>query len=162
MAVRETALSLLMCAITPAVAQAAPARLAVADFDFLDTSFEATDRTAEHAARIEAFDGWLRDGLEEDARVELIALACPQRCTGSAPGLEALSAAAKAAGAGYLLVGQVRKVSTLIGAVSIGVFDLADGGLACSRQVSYRGDTDEAWRHAADFAARDVAANCLP
>jgi hypothetical protein len=82
---RETALSLLaVCAITPAVAQAAPERLAVASFDFLDTSFEATDRTAEHAARIEAFDGWLRDGLE-DPRVELIALACPQRCTGSAP-----------------------------------------------------------------------------
>jgi hypothetical protein len=144
-----------------ALAQAAPARLAVADFDFTDSSGEVRDQTAEHAARLAAFTETLRDGLEGPG-IEIVPLDCPGSCTGGDPGIPALSDAAKAAGARYLLVGQVRKVSTLIGSVQFGVLDLVDSRVACDRSLSYRGDTDESWARAAEFAVRDVAANCVP
>jgi hypothetical protein len=155
-------LALLFAAAAPgALAQDAPARLAVADFDFTDTSGEVRDQAGEHAARLAAFTEMLRDGLAGPA-VEIVPLDCPGPCTGGDPGIPALSDAAAAAGARYLLVGQVRKISTLIGSVKFGVIDLAEARVACDRMLSYRGDTDESWTRAAEFATRDVAANCLP
>jgi hypothetical protein len=150
----------MLAAAPAALAQGAPIRLAVAGFDFTDTSGEARDQTAEHAARLAAFTGTLREGLAS-LGVEIVPLDCPAPCTGGDPGIPALSEAAKAAGARYLLVGQVRKVSTLIGSVQFGVIDLAGPRVACDRALSYRGDTDEAWVRAAAFAVEDVAAHCL-
>jgi hypothetical protein len=41
--------------------------LVVADFDYSDTSGEVTDQRAEHAARVKAFGGLLRDRLAGEA-----------------------------------------------------------------------------------------------
>ena len=160
MPVRPLAL-LLTLAASGAVAQAAPARLAVAEFDFTDTSGEVRDQAAEHAARIAAFAQGLRDGLA-GAGVEIVPLTCARPCTGGDPGIPALSEAAKAAGARYLAVGQARKISTLIGTIYLGVVDLDEGRVTCDRTLSYRGDTDDAFARAARFAVGDVATNCLP
>jgi uncharacterized protein DUF2380 len=151
----------LLFALAPSALAQAPARLAVADFDFTDTSGEVHDQTAEHAARLEAFAATLREGLA-GAGIEIVSLDCPEPCTGGDPGIPALSGAAKAAGARYLLVGQVRKISTLIGTVQFGVIDLAEARVACDRSLSYRGDTDEAWHQAAEFAVGDVERTCVP
>jgi Protein of unknown function (DUF2380) len=152
---------LLAAAASGASAQAGPARLAVAELDFTDTSGEVGDLAAEHALRMTALADRLRQGLAGPT-VEVVALACPEPCTGGDPGIEALSAAAGAAGARYLLVGQARKISTLIGTIYLGVIDLGERRVACDRVFSYRGDNDAAWARAADFAIGDIAANCLP
>ena len=42
--------------------------LVVADFDYSDTSGEVTDQRAEHAARVKAFAGLLRDRLAGEGK----------------------------------------------------------------------------------------------
>jgi hypothetical protein len=151
-------------ALTLAGAAAAedPARLAVADLDFRDSSGEVRDQSAEHVARLQSFAAALRDGLSADPAIEIVALSCPDPCTPAEPGVRALAEEAKVKGARYLLIGRVHKISTLIGSIQLAVIDLDADAATCDRSLSYRGDTDEAWRRAAAFAVRDVGAHCIP
>ncbi|RWK65078.1 DUF2380 domain-containing protein [Mesorhizobium sp.] len=138
-----------------------PAILAVADFEFRDTSGEVRDQTAAHEARLKAFGVALQDGLSQ--KIDLVALPCQaEQCTIKDPGLVALSKQARTASAKYLLIGQVHKMSTLVGWVKFAVLDLNDNKPVCDRYLTYRGDTDEAWRRAAEFTARDVEKHCIP
>jgi hypothetical protein len=73
-----------------------------------------------------------------------------------------MAEATRAAGADRLLVGNIRKISTLIGSVKLTLIDLPGDRVLCTRVLSYRGDTDEAWDRAARFAAEDVVRHCLP
>ncbi|TIT51290.1 MAG: DUF2380 domain-containing protein, partial [Mesorhizobium sp.] len=100
-----------------------PRTLAVADFEFRDTSGEVRDQTAEHEARLKAFGVALRDGLS--GKIDLVALPChAERCTIRDPGLVDLSKRARTASAKYLLIGQMHKMSTLVGWVKFAVLDL--------------------------------------
>ena len=65
-------------------------------------------------------------------------------------------------GATLLLVGEVRKTSTLVGWMKFAVLDLSRKVATCDRFLTYRGDTDEAWRRAARFAADDIRRHCIP
>lgn len=137
--------------------------LATVKFDFRDTSGEVRDQTAEHEARLDLFDAALRAGLSEGRKVRPVAMACGSaECSLRKFGIEALSKEARTAGARYLLVGEVHKMSTLVGWVKFAVLDLDDNKATCDRYLTYRGDTDEAWRRAARFAAKDIAKSCLP
>lgn len=152
----------LACATTLAAARAAePPALAVAGFTFKDTSGEVRDQTAEHAVRLKAFGATLEHDLSESQKVGLIAWSCNTgEC--AATNLGALSMKAQEASARYLLVGEIHKMSTLIGWVKFAVLDLSDNKPVCDRTLTYRGDTDEAWRRAAAFTARDVEKYCIP
>ncbi len=141
---------------------AAPVALAVASFDFVDTSGEAQDQSVEHDRRLVALDRTVADALSAAAEVKTVALTCVGKCSVGVAGIEALSTRAVEAGASHLLIGQVRKMSTLIGGVKFAVIDLATNRPSCDRFLSYRGDTDEAWSRAAAYAARDVVKHCLP
>lgn len=137
--------------------------LAIVRFDFRDTSGEVRDQTAEHAARLNIFDATLQADLSNGQKVHPVAMACePGPCSLKKAGIEALSAKAKADGARYLLVGEVQKMSTLVGWVKFAVLDLSTNKGICDRYLTYRGDTDEAWRRAAQFTARGVMQHCLP
>lgn len=138
-----------------------PAALAVADFEFRDTSGEVRDQTTEHEARLKAFGVALQDALSE--KIDLVALPCQtEQCTIKDPGLVDLSKQARTARAKYLLIGQVHKMSTLVGWVKFAVLDLNGNKPVCDRYLTYRGDTDEAWRRAAEFTARDIEKHCIP
>jgi hypothetical protein len=140
-----------------------PPTLAAAHFDFRDTSGEVRDQTAEHQARLKAFEATLHDGLSGNQKIEFKALTCQaEPCTAQAPGLVALATQAKTAGVKYLLFGEIHKMSTLIGWVKFAVLDLNDDKPVCDRFMTYRGDTDEAWQHAASFTVRDIEQNCFP
>ncbi|MET3578432.1 hypothetical protein ABID19_001449 [Mesorhizobium robiniae] len=140
-----------------------PTALAVADFEFRDTSGEVRDQTAEHEARLKAFGVALQDGLSDNRKIDLVALPCQTgHCTIRDPGLVDLSKQARTASARYLLIGQMHKMSTLVGWVKFAVLDLNDNKPVCDRYLTYRGDTDEAWRRAAEFTARDVEKYCIP
>jgi hypothetical protein len=138
---------------------AEPPTLAVAGFNFRDTSGEVRDQTAEHATRLKAFGAVLNDDLSASPKIDPVALPCE---AGRCGDLGALAARAKAASARYLLVGEVHKMSTLVGWVKFAVLDLDANKPLCDRYLTYRGDTDEAWRRAAAFTARDVGKYCMP
>jgi hypothetical protein len=138
---------------------AEPSTLAVAAFSFRDTSGEVRDQTAEHAARLKAFGAVLNDDLAASLKIDPVALPCE---TGRCRDLGALAAQARAVDAKYLLVGEVHKMSTLVGWVKFAVLDLDANKPVCDRYLTYRGDTDEAWRRAAAFTARDVGKYCMP
>ncbi|TIP38088.1 DUF2380 domain-containing protein [Mesorhizobium sp.] len=90
--------------------------LAIADFEFRDTSGEVRDQTAEHEARLKAFDVALQGGLSGNQKIDLVALPCQaERCTIKDPGFVDLTKRARTASAKYLLIGQVHKMSTLVG-----------------------------------------------
>ncbi len=150
-----------LCLHTGAAAAAQKPTLAVAEFDFSDTSGEAVDQSVEHQRRLADFSAYMRQQLSELGGFEIADLPCQgKQCTATDPGFLALSAFAKDAGADYLVIGIVRKTSTLIGWVEYSVLDVDDSRSVCGRLVSYRGDTDEAWRRAARFSADQVVRHC--
>jgi hypothetical protein len=60
-----------------------------------DTSGEVRDQTAEHEARLKAFEATLHDGLSGNQKIEFKALNCQaEQCTAQAPGLLLASDAA--------------------------------------------------------------------
>jgi hypothetical protein len=136
-----------------------PSTLAVAGFSFKDTSGEVRDQTAEHETRLKAFGAVLNDDLAASPKIDPVALPCE---AGQCADIGALATQARAASAKYLLVGEVHKMSTLIGWVKFAVLDLETKKPLCDRYLTYRGDTDEAWRRAAAFTARDVGKHCMP
>ncbi len=156
------ALLALMALLGPAAHAQAPAPLAIAAFDFRDTSGEPRDQTAEHAARLKLFDTSLRERLAGQAQLRIVPLTCrAEPCSARNNGVETLIAHAEKAQARFLLIGEFHKISTLIGTVKLAMYDLAERKVACDRSFSYRGDTDEAFERAARFAARDIGEYCL-
>lgn len=137
--------------------------LAIASFDFRDTSGETRDQVAEHRKRLDDVAAMLLAELSGHDKVRPIALSCRTgACSARTSGLEELSAEATAAGATLLLVGEVHKMSTLVGWMKFAVLDLRHMKATCDRFLTYRGDTDEAWQRAARFAVRDIERNCIP
>lgn len=156
---RLAALAGLALAIATAASAAEPSTLAISGFAFKDTSGEIRDQTAEHAARLKEFVAVLQDDLSASPKIDIVALPCEAE---GCRDLGAIAAQAKAASARYLLVGEVHKMSTLVGWVKFAVLDLSENKPLCDRYLTYRGDTDEAWRRAAAFTARDVGKHCMP
>ena len=140
----------LLGAPSPAAA-AGQLAVAVADFDYSDTSGEEADQSAQHRDRMTIFAALLRDGLaQRDYRV--VRPACPQpACTAVSMAPDDLVAAARRDGARYLVYGGIRKMSTLVQWGEIQLLDLEAEKLLMRRTVTFRGDNDAAYRHAADF-----------
>lgn len=65
---------------------------------------------------------------------------------------------ARQAGADYVLVGWVQKVSNLILNVNAGVREVQNGREILARSVDMRGNTDPSWQRAVTRLARDVIA----
>ena len=55
-----------------------------------------------------------------------------------------------------VLVGEVDKVSTLIGNLNLRIIDVATGRIIFARAVSFRGGTGKAWQHAGRFFVREL------
>jgi len=139
-----------------------PPTLAAANFAFKDTSGEIKDQTAEHARRLHALNEAVRHGLAQNGKIKTVLLTCQNdTCNAAEPGLEVLAAEAKKAGASHLLFGEVHKMSTLVGWIKYAMVDLSQNAAVCERTLSYRGDNDQAWQHAARFAVRDIESNCI-
>jgi Protein of unknown function (DUF2380) len=136
---------------------AAAIPIAVVDFDYQDTSGEPIDQAAEHRARMAAFMSKLRADLRAGGKYAPVAIACANPpCTAGNMAPAALIAAAKKAGARLLLYGEVQKMSTLIQWGKMEVVDLADDRLVGDKMLTFRGDTDEAWRRAEAFLVQEL------
>jgi hypothetical protein len=138
------------------VAPIQPVALAVLNLDYVDTSGEPTDQAAVHHQRAADFVNALQRDLVANGQYRVVPMSC-----GSAP-CEAvmnpaeLQKAARGAGARFVLLGGVHKMSTLVQWAKIQIADEEQGRIVFDRLLTFRGDTDEAWQKAESFVARDV------
>ena len=136
---------------------AAPLAVAVADFDYFDTSGEVADQSKEHQARVASFAQLLRANLADGSDYRVVPIECPDRpCTANTMSQELFIAAARRAGARLVVYGGIRKMSTLIQWGEIQLLDLEAERLLMRRTVTFRGDNDAAYRHAADFVGNTL------
>lgn len=141
---------------------AAPIAVAVADFDYFDTSGEVVDQSAEHRARVASFAALLRDNLSAQGEYRVVRIECADPpCTANSLSQDLFIAAARKAGARLVVYGGIRKMSTLVQWGEIQLLDLEAERLLMRRTVTFRGDTDAAYRHAANFVS-DTLKESMP
>jgi hypothetical protein len=156
---RRTALALLtILSFAPAHGDSPPPiGIAVVDFDYVDSSGEATDQTEEHRQRLQDFMRALRQDLADSGHYRLVPAESNPRSSAAE-----LGAAAKQAGAKILLIGGIHKQSTLVQWAETLAVDLDSNQILFNRLYSFRGDSDEAWRRAENFITRQLAAFLPP
>jgi len=146
-----------MLAAGSALAATAPVPVAVIDFDYTDTSGEPRDQTAEHTERLAAFVNALKNDLAATGRFKPVDIACASPpCTAGNTPARALIQAAKAAGARLLVYGGIEKMSTLIQWGKLEIVDLEADRLVDDKMLTFRGDSDEAWRRAEAFVVGEI------
>ena len=144
-----------------AQAPAQPAPTAILEFDYVDTSNESTDQTADHAKRLHDFSEALGRDLAASGKYRLVPMACGAEPCGSRRGLDELKKAARAAGVRFVALGGIHKMSTLVQWAKIQIADMDQDRIVFDRLVTFRGDTDESWRRAEHFIAAEIAALSL-
>jgi hypothetical protein len=153
---------LALCALVSSGHAAEPVTLAIADFDYLDTSGETQDQAAAHAERLKNFTRLLSDELSATGKYQVVALACPKPpCSAGAMDAQSLTDAARQAGARLLLYGGIHKMSTLVQFGKAQIADLETDQVVYDRTITFRGDDDNAWKRAGEFLAEDLAAKDL-
>jgi hypothetical protein len=141
-------------ALAAAMASAAePARLAVFDFELIDTSLQGEMEGIDPAdqARLRMIEAELRQRLEQSGRFELVdtapvadqvdAAGVLWSCNGCELGI------ARRLDAELALVGWVQKVSNLIVNLNVVIRDTSTREQVFATSVDIRGNTDESWQH---------------
>lgn len=130
--------------------------ISVDDFNYIDTSNEPTDQTAVHEKRLRAFMTALRDDVTADRRFELVPSSCAPNCPTEGPALGDRLRAASQAGAQILIIGIIRKRSTLVQVAWTVAVDTASRRVVFRKFFTFRGDNDEAWQRAQRFISEEV------
>ena len=138
------------------VAPTQPVALAVLDLDYVDTSGEPTDQTAAHQRRAANFVSALQRDLVANGQYRVVPMSCGSEPCEPVMNPAELQKAARAAGARFILLGGVHKMSSLVQWAKIQIADEEQGRIVFDRLLTFRGDTDEAWQKAESFVARDV------
>jgi hypothetical protein len=138
-------------------AQGAMPVLAVAEMQYVDTSGEVVDQTADHVRRRREFEASLRGDLAKSGRMRDVGLDCPPNaCSVADIDVDRLIGKAQAAGASHLLIGAVHKMSTLVQQAKFNIIDVKSRKVVFDRYVTFRGDSDQAWRRAEAFVASQI------
>jgi Protein of unknown function (DUF2380) len=138
-------------------AQDKPPVFAVAGIEYIDTSGEVIDQSADHLRRRRTFEASLRNDLAASGKLRSADLDCPQNaCSVGDLTTGQLLDKAQAAGADLLLIGSVQKMSTLVQWAKFDIIDVKARKVVFERLVSFRGDNDEAWRRAELFIAGQI------
>ena len=131
--------------------------LAVAEIQYIDTSGEVIDQTADHFRRLREFEASLRADLAASGKMRSAVLDCPPNaCSVGDVDADVLLGKAQAAGAGFLLIASVHKMSTLVQWAKFDLVDVKTRNVVFNRLVTFRGDDDKAWRRAESFIAREI------
>jgi len=150
----------LLILAAPSRAEDAPPRaipIAVAEFDYRDTSGEVRNQEAEHAARLRRFAELLREGLDRSGKYRAVPFTCGgEPCSAGRSDPAELTAEARRAGAALVLYGGIQKMSTLIQNAKVEMVDVETNRLVFDRWITFRGDSDEAWEHTCRFLVRDL------
>jgi hypothetical protein len=161
------AASIAMCTVRARAEDATPTRLTVLEFGFFDTSGETRDQEAEHKARLAAMTETLRAEIDKSDLVDIVALPddTVDPCAGIGPDDPAYDperdpqcvlARARRHGIDIVLTGVVQKASTMESQMWVSGYDTATTQRVFYRNLSFRGDTDEAWHRASLFLARQI------
>jgi hypothetical protein len=143
--------------VRPSRAQGEAPVLAVAEIQYIDTSGEVIDQSADHFRRLREFEASLRTDLAASGKVRNVALDCPPNaCSIGDIEADQLLDKAQAAGAGYLLISSFHKVSTLVQWAKFDLVEVKTRNVVFNRLVTFRGDNDKAWRHAESFVVREI------
>ena len=138
-------------------AQDKPPVFAVAGIAYIDTSGEVIDQSADHLRRLRAFEASLRTDLAAGGKLRSADLDCPPNaCSVGDLDVGQLLGKAQAAGADFLLIGSVHKMSTLVQWAKFDIIDVKARNVVFDRLVTFRGDNDEAWRRAESFIVRQI------
>jgi hypothetical protein len=152
----------LSCFLASSVEGADPVKLAIADFDYKDTSGETQDQAVAHAERLKNFTKLVDDELSASGKYQVVALTCPKRpCSAGAMDAESLSDAARQSGARLLLYGGIHKMSTLVQFGKAQIADLETDQVVYDRTITFRGDDANAWKRAGEFLAEDLVSKGL-
>lgn len=144
---------------TKAQAPSQPAATAILDLDYVDTSGESRDQTADHAKRLRDFSEALGRDLAASGQYRIVAMACGAQPCPSRVDPDEMKQAAHAAGVRFVAFGGVHKMSTLVQWAKIQIADMDQDRIVFDRLVTFRGDTDESWRRAENFVAAEIAAH---
>ena len=150
-----------------AVDDSPPTRIAVFDFELIDTSLQGEMRGADEgdAARLARLGEELR-GFFWAAPGVVLADVGPVRDAAAERKLHACNGcAAKLAaeiGADLAVTGTVQKVSNLILNINIYIHDVAAGTVVQRASADIRGNTDESWRRGLQWLIRNRLANFAP
>lgn len=146
----------LSLAATPAGAAAA----AVFDFDFADTSLDATAPGVrpDEARRLILAGDTLRELLRESG-IALVDLAPARERIERARPLRSCNGCeldlARELGAQLAVTGMVHKVSNLILTIDVMIRDVSTGAVLRTGRVDIRGNTDESWLRGVGYVVRN-------
>ena len=143
--------------VRQSLAQGEAPTFAVAEIQYVDTSGEVIDQSADHLRRLREFEASLRTDLAASGKVRSVDLDCPPNaCSIGDIDADQLLGKAQAAGAGYLLISSFHKMSTLVQWAKFDIIEVKTRNVVFNRLVTFRGDTDKAWRHAETFIVREI------
>lgn len=146
--------------LIPAPAYADPPKVAVFDFELLDTSLQGEidgPRKDEEARLMRAGDQ-VRKGLAESGKFIVLDIA-PVNAAAHGSNLQACGGCdvdlAHKLGADLAITGVVQKVSNLILSMNIYIRNADTGRLVTSMSADFRGNTDESWSRTASYLLRN-------
>ncbi len=146
---------------TGRMAAAEPARVAVFDFELVDTSLqgEVEGANAEDQARLALISAELRERLQASGRYEVIDVTPIAEDIAAAGYLRSCNGCearlAQAVDADLALIGWVQKVSNLILNINVGIRDAATREQVFAASVDIRGNTDESWLHGVRYLLKN-------
>jgi uncharacterized protein DUF2380 len=146
--------------LVSAPARAESPKLAVFDFELLDTSLEGEMRgpQADEHDRLMRISDQVRRQLTESGKFQLLDIS-PVKAAAESSNLQACGGCdvqyAQRIGADLVITGVVRKISTLILNLTIFVRDVHTGQLITAMNADFRGNTDESWTRATSYLVRN-------
>jgi hypothetical protein len=150
---------LMLTSLAPAHA-AEPPKLAVFDFEMLDSSLEGEMRgkRADEQGRLVRAGDQLRKELAESGKFQMLDIA-PVNAAAHQSNLQACGGCdvklAREIGADLEITGVVQKVSNLILNINVYLRDAHTGRLVVVASADMRGNTDESWSRATHYLVRE-------
>jgi hypothetical protein len=150
---------ILLASLAPAGA-AEPPRLAVFDFEMIDTSLPGQfyGSSAAEGERLSRVGEQLRKELGESGKFEILDIS-PVNAAAHQSNLQACGGCdvklARQLNADLEMTGVVQKVSNLILNINVYLRDVHTGRLAAVASVDMRGNTDESWSRATRYLIRE-------
>jgi len=139
---------------------AEPPRLAVFDFEMIDTSLdgEVYGKRADEQERLLRVGDQVRKELGDSGKFRIVDIT-PVNVAAHQSNLQACGGCdvklASELGADLEITGVVRKVSNLILGITMFVRDTHTGGLVTAVNADMRGNTDESWSRATRYLIRE-------
>ena len=154
-------LAVIALSLSWALAQAAdPPRLAVFDFEMIDTSLqgELYGKRSDEQERLKKTGDQVRRELGESGKFLILDIA-PVNAAAHQNNLQACggcdSKLARQLGANLYITGTVQKVSNLILNVNVYLHDAQSGRLITEASADMRGNTDESWSRATHYLMKE-------